>query len=173
MAADSIYQAAADVLAVCEELLGQTSAGAPSRVFVCNGDPPFDCPSQLTVHVPTIERATVAPTGAVLDRGDTRYGQVVLATLVVVALRPVPVAVETNDTIVLPDVPSIEAASLAQMTDGWVLYQGLYARHASGSLLGEAWRSFDVGAAGAVVAQGGTGGWTVPIIATVDAVLRG
>lgn len=172
MADDALFVCCQELLAFCDALLAATPSGSPSRQFVSNGIPPFDCPSQLTVHVATLGRAPTAPQGAALDRGGIAVlPQYVRSFLVATVIRPVPVITENADTYILPPEGDVTASSLVAMTDAFVLYQGLMAGHRQGFLLPPPWRSLDVMDAQAVEAQGGVTGWQVPIAVQLDMVI--
>lgn len=169
MAADALYQAANSLLATCEGILAATAAGVPSRVFIHNGDVPFDCPTQLTVHTGSIERAQVSPSSAPLDRSQVKFPQVIRALLVVTCLRAVPLAREANDTIILPATADVDASAATQMIDGWALFEGVHQAHRAGTLHGPGWRSYDVGPAAPVATSGQAGGWQLPVLISIDA----
>jgi hypothetical protein len=138
-----------------------TLLGAPDRVLPTPGLPVDDCCDQLAVHVDPL---------ATLFGRDTRnvaWIYSVTFTLTIGRCLPAPVKLP-GGKYRPPTVDELAAAARQINADGWALWNGLHnAILRDGALPPECGKAAIQNAV-ARDPSGGCGGWTIPVVLTVD-----
>ena len=136
--------------------------GAPERAFVAHGAPVLDCCDQLSVWVPQINSAPLAPGGLGAGRQIAARINHVFLTVTISRCYPVP-----DDRGEPPPVADIVAASQQLDADAWALWNGLPCLWTSGDLFTVCdevfWDSLRP-----IGPQGGCAGWDMGIHISLD-----
>lgn len=155
------------LLAVCEAALATTDAGVPDRVFLSPSPPIWDCCPFLNVYVAGLREETTSPISPIAEtalRG--KFGNVILATYVITAVRCAPVPAGLNG---LPSVADIQASAIEVEQDGWALWNGIRHAHADGVIFDRCIGvHFDGGSP--IAEQGGCVGWQFQIRASIPGI---
>lgn len=118
----SLYDLAAELLSVSETALATTAAGTPALAYLAPATPVFDCCPALIVNVGALSEEVTSPTAPIAATGQRdRYGRIILATLVVTALRCAPKPLKDGSVTVAAN----EAATLEVLEDAWALWNGI------------------------------------------------
>jgi hypothetical protein len=165
-AATDLWDACNELLAAAQAALATTPGGAIPRAFVSPGPPAWDCPPQLTVHAggPMLaDTLPLSPTLQPLHRIGGP-GTVNLVALTITALRCAPTLTDTVD---LPSVNDLNAASKLTCADAWALWNHLKTAKKNKTLFvddrGSAEREFTIDPAIALNIQGGVAGWQIQV----------
>jgi hypothetical protein len=163
----TVYDWAAELLAVAETALATTSGGVPARSYVTFAVPVLDCPEQLTVDVRMIGNDTVSPQSPRQAQGHlTQYGHLVpVATFTITATRCVPTVGQDG---LLPLVTDLQAAARLIDQDGWAIFNTLTQVIQAGSLWGGRCTTIQRLNGVPVAGQGGTAGWTFSLTPMID-----
>lgn len=141
--------------------------GAQTRQFVSPGQPAFDCPDQLTVHVPLIQRAETSPGGNAAGRVH-QAGMINQPTLLITSTRCIP---QPTGTVGIdykpPSAAALGTAAKQLDADGWALWNHLYWLQSSELLLSLCDEVFFDGIQ-ALVPSGGSAGWLVQVRVALD-----
>jgi len=97
--------------------------GAPARMYVSQGEPPFDC-EQITVHVVRVRPKLLNPTDA------SKCMVIWTAALMVVLLR---CALTPDEAGNIPSAVALQTQNMALAVDGWDLASGLSAAWGAGT----------------------------------------
>ncbi len=159
----TLFDTAAEVLAVAEDALADTVGGTPERSYVAHSEPAFDCCPFLTVHVPGLTEGTTSDGPGSLGASQrTRRGNIIVASFVVLAIRCAPLSENGK----LPSPTAIEVVAEMVLQDGWALWNRLRQAIRDGEIFGLCQEVyFDGGLS--VVEQGGCVGWRFNLRASV------
>ena len=161
---DDAYDAAAEYLALCQQALATTPAGALGRAYVSPGVPVWDC-DQVTVHVGGPVIADTQPTSPAMAPGlRITYVDVLnVVNLTATVLRCIPILDEEGAP---PPAAELDAAARVVDADLWAIWNHLRHYKATGALFPPTQRELFIDAA-ASIAAGGVGGWQIPIRVTL------
>lgn len=154
-----LYDAAADLLAVCADAVASAPGGPIPRMYVSPGPPPWDC-VQLTVHSGGMQLADTAPLQPPLQPG-VREGAnraVRLVQYTVTVIRCLPVIGNVGPKV--PSATAIAQAAQITMSDCWAIWNTVAAAKRDGTLFPPAkTRTMFFDPALALSAEGGMTGW--------------
>lgn len=168
-----LFLTAERLLTVCTEALDDQLPplgleGAPERRYVSPGLPAFDCPTQLTVHIPALtEELTVplSPQPATGSRQKAR-GRINLVNFVVTIVRCAP-GMENSG--VFPTVDEEESSAEQVMADGWCLWVTIFRLAMNGDLFGgDVCQVRRMSSSPSLDPMGGTVGWTINLQTELD-----
>lgn len=109
-------------LTVSTTALATTTAGAPAIRYVSPAAPAFDCCPALIVNVAALGEEVTSPTNPLPATGmRDKYGRIILATLVISALRCAP-KVQADGSVLTAD---ISAVAVEVQEDAWALWNGI------------------------------------------------
>ncbi len=163
MGASALYDLMSELLAVCEQALAQTTAGAPDRRYVGHGLPAIDC-EQLVVSTYSVAEADVSPRTLPLDRAHrVKTGTKPLQVLVVSIVRCYPgPTLDKKQQPMLPKAAAIEAASKTLSEDAWQLWNAIRSANRLGAFQGLC-SELAMDPITPMQPSGGFAGWTLPI----------
>ena len=127
----TLFDMAVDLLAVCDDALTSTEAGAPAMTYVSPGVPTFDyaCDT-LAVYVPSLTEESTSPLNPAPSSGwRHRRGRVNLAGFTVVSAR-------CGVTSANPTAQQLTAAAKKNYEDGWAIWNVITQRIKDGTLFG-------------------------------------
>ena len=123
---------AEDLLAICEDAVTATSAGAIDRVYVSPGRPVYDC-EQLTIFLDSIGEASTATSTSLAVGKRHVTGRVNLLGFVVTVLRDCVPVLEDDGSIPTPENIALSAQEVVE--DVWAIWTYLYWAFKRGELL--------------------------------------
>jgi hypothetical protein len=160
---DTLGEYGHELLTACAEALATTTAGAPAYQSFSPGLPAFDCPEGLWVHVAGLGEENTQPgTPAPVTGLRTRFGQLILATLIVTITRCAP----TGDPI--PSADAIAAVADQTSQDVWAIWNHLYALIRDGSIFGGKCSLDHFDGAAPLAISGESAGWTFQLRPQID-----
>lgn len=110
------------LLSVSANALNQTTALAPALQYISPSAPAYDCCPALIVNVAGLSEEATSPLAPAASTGmRDKYGRVILAALVVTALRCAPVP-QKSGAVLTTD---IETVAVQVEEDGWALWNGI------------------------------------------------
>jgi hypothetical protein len=110
------------LLTTAEASLAATTAGTPTLSYISPAAPAFDCCPALIVNVQAMGEEATSPLSPAAATGmRDRYGRVILAQLVISALRCAP-KVQADGSVLTTD---IEASAVEVQEDAWALWNGI------------------------------------------------
>lgn len=146
-------------LGAAVDALALTDSGAPGRQFVSPGPPTFDCCPFVSTHGFILaEGPTLAPGGGLATTRRVNTAAVLLYTVVVTAIRCVPMI--GDDASTLPTAAELSTSAREVNQDLWALWNRLSADLRSGYLSERCPGAYRDGAQ-ALTPAGGCGGWAV------------
>lgn len=155
------------LLTTAEAALAATTAGTPTTAYVSPSAPAFDCCPALIVYAASLEEEATSPLSPFAATGmRDRYGRVILAGLVITALRCAP-KVQPDGSVLTTD---IEASAVEVQEDGWALWNGITCAIKNGTFedlcsIVHLDRSF------AIPEQGGCVGWQFVLRAEIGGII--
>jgi hypothetical protein len=152
-----------ELLDACVAALDTTDAGAPDYRCLSPGLPAIDCPEGLWVHIAGLAEENTQPgTPSPVTGRRTRFGQLILATLIVTATRCMP----GDQTI--PSAADLGAVYTKTSQDMWAIWNHLYRLIRDGQIFDGncSVNHFDVGAPLGI--SGGSAGWTFQVRPQID-----
>lgn len=167
MAAGDLFAAAQELLLATDEALELAPGGRIDAPFVSPGMPAFDFTPMLTVHAGGTQFADSAPLQPPMQPLQRIHvGNLDLVQLVITVTRVVPVInVDSGGAIVgFPTPSEMEASAERIFGDLWTIWNHLKTKYRAGDLFDGAPREFVFNAAHSVHAQGGHGGWEIPVL---------
>lgn len=167
MAADALFEACVELLAVAAEAVATSPGGPIARQFVSPGPPAWDCPPQLTVHAggPVLgDTLPLSPNLQPFHRVSGPSGMVNLVALTITVIRCVP-GMNGNS---FPTPDAMNDAAAATLADVWAIWNYVVNRKRDGLLYpddqGNAKsRELVLDPAVPLNQQGGAGGWQIQI----------
>lgn len=172
MPATDLFDLAAELLAAADEALADAPGGQIADPFVSPGLPAFDFTPFLSVHVGGPQQADTAPLQPPLQPGhrarDT--GAVNLIPMTITVTRNVPMVVEQGGLLVLPSTADMQASAELSCGDIWAIWNHLRTKYRNDDLFASpgSKREFFFDGAVSVHAQGGHGGFEIPVRVQLD-----
>ena len=162
----SLYDLAAALLVEAEAALATTAAGTPGTVYLAPGPPAFDCCPALIVNVAALSEEPTSPNAPIPATGQRdRYGRIILATLVITALRCAP-KVQKDGTVLVAD---NEAVTLEVLEDAWALWNSITCAIKNGTFEGLC-NYVHIQSSQSVQEQGGCVGWQFTLRAEIGGI---
>ena len=156
----SMYDLAAQLLAVVEAAMATTEGGAPDRAFVSLGTPPWDTPcSYAIVQVDTLTEEATRDTTPAMQTGMRHLrGRVNLVGLTTWAIRCIQTQEQNAQNYAPPSDAQLSAEAKTGYEDGWVIWNYVNRAINAGLFDGPCTAvHFDQGVP--VTPEGGLGGW--------------
>lgn len=154
------------LLTTAEAALATTTAGTPATSYVSPAAPAFDCCPALIVYAAALSEETTSPAFPAAATGmRDKYGRVILATLVVSALRCAP-KVQPDGSVLTTD---IEAVAVEVQEDGWALWNGITCAIKNGTFA-DLCSIVHIGNSQVIAEQGGCVGWQFVIRAEIGGI---
>ena len=167
MTPTAVYDYAAELLALCEACLADSTGGTPDRSFVAAALPALDCCPQLTVHASAVGfDATLPQAPPTVGVLVPRIGGVSLVTyqITIVRCTPQPDGLTGQP----PDPAELEAVAAVVDEDVWRLWNCLATAHCNGTLFGDQCLGWYLDNAAPLVEGGGCAGWVIQLRARVQ-----
>lgn len=169
--ATSLYDLAAELLAVASGILAATPSGVPAAKYVSQGPPAIDCPNQLTVHAGIVAYAQDLSRGGADGIIDPRFPVVPMVPLTITAMRCASKQALPSGgaQLKLPQITAIQADAKVCYIDAWSLFNGLRRAQREGTLFaGYPCRKFDIGGCIPLAPEGGALGNMVTLEVQLD-----
>lgn len=153
-------------LTTSEAALAATTAGVPATSYVSPAAPAFDCCPALIVYVSALSEEVTSPTAPAPVTGmRDRFGRIILATLIVNALRCAP-RVQPDGSVLTTD---IAAVAVEVQEDGWALWNGITCAIKNGTFENLC-SVVHINSAMAIAEQGGCVGWQFVVRAEIGGI---
>jgi hypothetical protein len=157
---------AALLLTTSEAALAATTAGTPATTYVSPAAPAFDCCPALIVNVMALSEEVTSPTSPAASTGmRDKYGRIILATLVVTALRCAP-RIESDGSVLTAN---IEAVAVEVQEDGWALWNGITCAIKNGTFE-DLCSIVHINSSMVIAEQGGCVGWQFVLRAEIGGI---
>jgi hypothetical protein len=153
-------------LTTSEAALATTTAGVPATSYVSPAAPAFDCCPALIIYVAALSEEVTSPSSPSGATGmRDRYGRIILATLVVNALRCSP-KVQSDGSVLTTD---IEAVAVEVQEDGWALWNGITCAIKNGTFE-DLCSIVHLNSSQVIAEQGGCVGWQMVLRAEIGGI---
>lgn len=154
------------LLTISAASLAATTAGTPALAYVSPSAPAFDCCPALIVYAAALSEEATSPSAPLAATGmRDKYGRIILATLVVTALRCAP-KVQQDGSVLTTD---IEAIAVEVQEDGWALWNGITCAIKNG-VFEDTCSVVHLGNSQVIAEQGGCVGWQFVIRAEIGGI---
>lgn len=164
---DLLYEALAEVLAVCVTALEDTPDGPPDCRYLAPGPPPWDSMPCLIVYAGGPQVAETLPLAPVLSPGHrvAVMAEVDLVSITATILRCAPAL---DDAGQMPPLSVFDATTRQTSADLWAVWAHLKQAKRDETLFSPKEREFFLDPAVAVNQEGGACGWQVTLRTQID-----
>lgn len=157
--ADLLLQTASTALAA-------TTAGTPAISYVSPAAPAFDCCPALIVNVQALGEESTSPLSPAPVTGmRDRYGRIILAQLVISALRCAP-TIQPDGTVTTA---AMRASAVEVQQDAWALWNGITCAIKNG-IFEDLCSIVHIDRSASINEQGGCVGWQFAIRAEIGGI---